>query len=127
MRDIIDIKNEFINIYNTYIKREGAKELLDYLIKSDFFTAPASTQFHSNFEGGLADHSINVYRRFLSAIKSEYGENYNERISDESIATIDESGIVTGVSAGTVTLTATDTITGIGASCKLKITSNVLQ
>ena len=86
MRDIVDIKNEFINIYNTYIKRDGAKELLDYLVKSDFFSAPASTQFHSNFEGGLADHSINVYHRFLNAIKNEYGENYNERISDESIA-----------------------------------------
>lgn len=46
-------------------------------------------------------------------------------ISDESIATIDDSGIVTGVSSGNVTLTAIDTITGIGASCNLKITSNV--
>lgn len=45
--------------------------------------------------------------------------------SDEGLATVDENGIVTGVSSGTVTLTATDIITGIGASCKLKISTNV--
>lgn len=86
MVDINEVKREYINIYNTYIKRDGAKELLDYLQKSDFFIAPASTQFHSAFEGGLAEHSVRVYYRFLNAIKSEYGENYTDKISDESIA-----------------------------------------
>ena len=86
MRELSEIKKEFIQIYNSNIHREGAKELLDYLQKSDFFTAPASTQFHSNYEGGLAEHSICVYHRFINAIKNEYGENYSEKISDESIA-----------------------------------------
>ena len=42
-------------------------------------------------------------------------------VLDESIATVDENGILTGVSTGTVLLTARDTVTGIGASCKIKI------
>ena len=84
--DINDIKKEYIEIYNKHINREGAKELLDYLQKSDFFLAPASTQFHSAYEGGLAEHSIKVYKRFLNAVKFEYGENYQDTISDESIA-----------------------------------------
>ena len=84
--DINDIKKEYIEIYNKHINRDGAKELLEYLQKSDFFTAPASTQFHSAYEGGLAEHSIKVYKRFLNAVKFEYGENYQEKISDESIA-----------------------------------------
>lgn len=86
MRDIVELKKEFVEIYNTNIKRDGAKELLDYLLKSDFFTAPASTQFHSAYEGGLAEHSINVYNRFLNVIKSEYGDNYTDKISNETIA-----------------------------------------
>lgn len=86
MRDINDIKKDFINIYTKYIRRDGANELLDYLQKSDFFIAPASTQFHSAYEGGLAEHCINVYNRFLNAIKYEYGENYQEKVSDETIA-----------------------------------------
>ncbi len=79
-------KEKFIDIYNKYIKREGAKELLDFLQKSDFFVAPASTQFHSNYEGGLCTHSINVYNRFLKAVKNEYGEKYTDVVSDETIA-----------------------------------------
>lgn len=79
-------KDKFIDIYNKYIKREGAKELLDFLQKSDFFMAPASTQFHSNYEGGLCTHSINVYNRFLKAVKNEYGEKYTDVVSDETIA-----------------------------------------
>ena len=61
MRDVNEVKKEFIEIYTKNIHREGSKELLEYLIKSDFFVAPASTQFHSAYEGGLAELSINVY------------------------------------------------------------------
>lgn len=35
--------------------------LVEYLLSSDFFVAPASTQYHCNYEGGLCYHSINVY------------------------------------------------------------------
>ncbi len=81
-------REEFENIFNANIKREGAKELLDWLKKSDFFTAPASTRHHSAFAGGLCVHSVNCYNRFLSNIITEYGEDYQEVISDESIAII---------------------------------------
>lgn len=84
----IDLKNEFIEIYNENIKREGSKNLLDWLISTDFFTAPASTKFHSCHEGGLLEHSINAYKRFKKLILAEFGENYKDRISDESIAVI---------------------------------------
>ena len=86
MRELNELKKEFVEIYTSNIKRDGSKELLDYLMKSDFFLAPASTQFHSAYEGGLAEHSINVFNRFKRTIINEYGENYSERISDESIA-----------------------------------------
>ena len=56
-------KEEFIEIYQKYIHREGSEELLDYLMnKSDFFTAPASARFHGSYAGGLCDHSVNVFR-----------------------------------------------------------------
>ena len=56
-------KEEFIEIYQQYIHREGSEELLDYLMnKSDFFTAPASARFHGSYVGGLCDHSVHVFR-----------------------------------------------------------------
>jgi hypothetical protein len=56
-------KEDFIAAYQENIQREGAAELLAYLQspQSDFFTAPASTRYHSAYEGGLAEHSLNVY------------------------------------------------------------------
>ena len=84
-----EYKDEFIKIYKENIKREGADKLLDYLLNSsDFYTAPASGRRHSVFEGGLASHSINVYNRYKSLIINEYGDNYEEHISNESIAII---------------------------------------
>lgn len=53
--------DEFITWYTMYIKREGADELLSWLKSTDFFTAPASTRFHAAYEGGLAEHSLNVF------------------------------------------------------------------
>lgn len=43
------------------IKREGMDDLIDYMERSGFFTAPCSTQFHLAQQGGLAQHSLNVY------------------------------------------------------------------
>ncbi len=61
--DVNALKERFLKIYRENIKREGADKLLDFLLssKSDFFTAPASTRFHGSYEGGLLEHSLNVY------------------------------------------------------------------
>ena len=86
-KSIEDYKSEFISLFKQNIKREGSEALLDYLLNhSDFFVAPASGRRHSSFEGGLVVHSLNVYNRFKKNIVLEYGDNYQEKISDESIA-----------------------------------------
>ncbi len=58
-------KEEFIGIYTENIKREGSKELLEWLQKTDFFTAPASTRFHCACEQGLVMHSLSVYHTLI--------------------------------------------------------------
>ena len=82
-------KERFIELYNSNIKREGADMLLDYLMKSDFFTAPASARFHSSYEGGLCDHSLNVYDCLKGYLNSERAkEKYGFTYSEESIAIV---------------------------------------
>ncbi len=78
-------KERYIQIYKDNIKRPGADKLLDFLLSthSDFFTCPASTRFHGNFEGGLVEHSLNVYdclKDYLSRnrVTNEYDWHYSE-------------------------------------------------
>ena len=85
----MDFKEEFLSVYKKNITREGSDKLLEYLIskQSDFFTAPASTKYHGSHEGGLLEHSLNVYHclnDYLTRPKTKeiYGMNY----SDETIA-----------------------------------------
>lgn len=54
------MKKEFIELLRE-VKREGINELIAFLEKTDFFTAPASTRFHGDYEGGLVEHSLKVY------------------------------------------------------------------
>ena len=86
-RNLEEIKEEFRQIYFDNIERDGADELLDFLERSDFFRAPASTRNHSAYEGGLCEHSINVYKRFVKLLEAEYGD-YTQKISPESVAII---------------------------------------
>ena len=79
-------KEDFIKIFNSTIKREGADKLLAFLESSDFFTAPASTRFHCAFEGGLVSHSVNVYKRLLFNIENEFGSEWEKHYSHETIA-----------------------------------------
>lgn len=41
--------------------RSGVDKVIDFLRQTDFYTAPASTIYHSNYKGGLVDHSLSVY------------------------------------------------------------------
>jgi len=83
-------REEFIETYRQYIRRDGSEELLDYLMnKSDFFSAPASARFHGAYAGGLCDHSLNVFHclcDYLSRprVKEVYGLDYDM----ESIAIV---------------------------------------
>ncbi|MDD5328077.1 MAG: HD domain-containing protein [Phycisphaerae bacterium] len=43
--------------------RENILKLINYLLTSDFFTSPASTRNHGCYIGGLASHSLAVYRK----------------------------------------------------------------
>ncbi len=57
----MDYRQEFISLYKDKIHRNGADRLLEWLEGTDFFVAPASTKFHGACEGGLVQHSVNVY------------------------------------------------------------------
>ncbi len=85
---IAENKEKFISLLRENVKREGIEKLIDWLETTDFFTAPASTKFHSAVEGGLCAHSLNVYKRFNELIKNEYGDDYTSHISNESITLI---------------------------------------
>lgn len=54
------MKEEFINLLKQ-TNREGMDKLIEFLERTDFFEAPASTRFHGCFKGGLLEHSLKVY------------------------------------------------------------------
>ncbi|MDD2227197.1 MAG: hydrolase [Clostridia bacterium] len=82
----MDSQQEFIDIYMSEIKRAGSDNLLEWLQRTDFFNAPASTNFHSACKGGLCEHSVKVYKRFINILKSEFGDEWQNKLSAESAA-----------------------------------------
>ncbi|MGB9940689.1 hypothetical protein [Methanosarcina sp.] len=48
-----------INLFKE-IKRQGVRDYIKYLENSDFFNAPASTRYHRDYPGGLAEHCLNL-------------------------------------------------------------------
>ena len=75
------MKEEYILLLRT-IKREGIEDLINFLEKSDFFKAPASTRFHGDYEGGLLEHSLKVYE----ILKHKVENNIESiKVSDDTI------------------------------------------
>ena len=54
------MKEQFIELLKQ-TNREGIDQLIDFLNRTDFFEAPASTRFHGCYKGGLLEHSMKVY------------------------------------------------------------------
>ena len=76
---------EFISLWQEYAPEDndnlivGNNKLMDYL-EENFFTSPASIKYHGAYEGGLYDHSKQVFLRL-----KELTENNNlEWQRDES-------------------------------------------
>lgn len=81
-------KKRFFDLIKQNVNRPGIEELMEWISKSDFFVAPASTKFHSAVEGGLCDHSLKAYDRFLQLLKMEYGDEWEKVVSLESATII---------------------------------------
>lgn len=77
----MDTKQEFLDIVNRDIRREGISEFIEWLKTTDFFDAPASTRFHGAFEGGLVLHSLNVYVQLVK-LAELYGLGPDDGVED---------------------------------------------
>ncbi len=77
-------KTEFIELL-----KATNRENIDYVIEDlGFFEAPASSKNHFNFEGGLVEHSLNVYKIavMLKEQMATFRPDVIARIPDDSIA-----------------------------------------
>ena len=63
-------KERFLSLVKS-INREGIDKLVEYIEKSDFFIAPASTRFHGSVPSGLLIHSLNVYDLLVQKCESK--------------------------------------------------------
>lgn len=76
------------------VQRPGMDKLLEYIRKSDFYTAPASTKYHLAAPGGLLQHSLNVLDALRGQLtRDETGENWLYTVSGTTVATIPEDSV----------------------------------
>ena len=78
------MKEQFLELLKT-VNREGINDLIEFIQKTDFFKAPASTRFHGDYEGGLVEHSLKVYE----ILKHKVQTNVEPlKVSEESLIII---------------------------------------
>ena len=82
------MKNFYIQLLKS-VDRPGIDALIDYLQNSDFFEAPASTIYHGSYEGGLLEHSLNVYNMLQWYVANLQDSDFElPKISEESIIVV---------------------------------------
>ena len=71
------------------VDRPGMDKLLEYIRKSDFYSAPASTKFHLSCPGGLLQHSLNVLDALRGLLDWNSAENaWEYRTAGQIVDTI---------------------------------------
>lgn len=76
------------------VQRPGMDKLLEYIRKSDFYTAPASTKYHLAAPGGLLQHSLNVLDALRGQLtRDETGENWLYTVGGTTVATIPDDSV----------------------------------
>lgn len=66
VNDILNVwqQEQKINFFESRLRdvnREGIEKVIEFLRTTDFYVAPSSASYHSNYQGGLLDHSLLVY------------------------------------------------------------------
>lgn len=70
------------------ITRIGMGDVKNFIKKSDFYTAPASTRFHLSEEGGLLKHSLHVYDCLMNKKNNPIWAKVLENVSDETLTLV---------------------------------------
>lgn len=75
-KEMIEHNSRIVRKKLFFAKRKGIKRLISRLEELGFFTAKASNLYHSNFEGGLVEHSLQVYHAFRMLINKANIKEY---------------------------------------------------
>lgn len=67
------------------VKRDGVDKLLEFIKKSDFYDAPASTRYHSCHDGGLLEHTLNVFECLFNKKNNSLWADKLKDIDDDSL------------------------------------------
>ncbi len=80
-------KEEFVSLLES-TGRKGVGSVVDYLGKAGFFHAPASVNRHLSHDGGLLEHSLNVYKMAvrLRVQMVEMRPGIESRLPEDSVA-----------------------------------------
>ena len=84
----MSVKEEILKIIADNVHREGIKDLVNWLVQSDFFVAPASTKYHGDHEGGLAEHSLTVYKNLKAFSRIYYSMTGVKNWNPETLAIV---------------------------------------
>jgi len=64
-------KSKYEKLFNLYVADANVKPLLAMLDRTDFYSAPASVKYHCHEDGGLCEHSLNVYDSFIRLLQMQ--------------------------------------------------------
>lgn len=78
------------------LRRPGLERLMDYIRKSDFYRAPASTKYHLSCEGGLLLHSLNVLAALQTVLRptNDGGDTWEYSIAGKPVASTNWESMV---------------------------------
>lgn len=76
------------------VKRPGMDKLLEYIQKSDFYKAPASTKYHLACPGGLLQHSLNVLDALRGLLSWRSDGNWEYRAAGKVVDTIQDGSVI---------------------------------
>ena len=80
-------KVRFDKLLSKASERPGFDGLMNYIRKRDFYTAPASTKFHLSCEGGLLQHSLNVYDALIGRLLPGEEDTFRYQVNGKDVAT----------------------------------------